>query len=82
MERYVRAQGASLRAQTVRNLPAVQETWVCTLGQEDSPEKGMTAPLQDSCLEISMDRGAWWAAVHGSQTARPNGRLTLSHNNA
>ena len=22
-------------------------------------------PLQDSCLENSMDRGAWWAAVHG-----------------
>ena len=22
-------------------------------------------PLQDSCLENSMDRGAWWATVHG-----------------
>ena len=22
-------------------------------------------PLQDSCLENPMDRGAWWAAVHG-----------------
>ena len=29
-------------AQTVNNLPAMQETWVQSLGQEDSPEKEMT----------------------------------------
>ena len=29
-------------AQTVKNLPAMQETWVPTLGWEDSLEKGMT----------------------------------------
>ena len=34
--------GASLVAQMVKNLPAVQETWVQSLGQEDSLEKGMT----------------------------------------
>ena len=28
-------------AQTVKNLPAMQETWVRSLGQEDPPEKGM-----------------------------------------
>ena len=28
-------------AQTVKNLPAVQETWVQSLGQEDPLEKGM-----------------------------------------
>ena len=28
-------------AQMVKNLPAVQETWVRSLGQEDSLEKGM-----------------------------------------
>ena len=33
---------ASLVAQTVKNLPAVQETRVRSLGQEDPPEKGMT----------------------------------------
>ena len=27
------------------------------------PEEGN--PLQYSCLENSMDRGAWWASVHG-----------------
>ena len=33
--------GASLVAQTVKNLPATQETWVQSLGQEDPLEKGM-----------------------------------------
>ena len=28
-------------------------------------EKAMAPPLQYSCLENPMDRGAWWAAVHG-----------------
>ena len=32
---------ASLVAQTVKNLPAVQETWVRSLGQEDPLEKRM-----------------------------------------
>ena len=30
-----------------------------------SPGEGNGNPLQDSCLENSMDRGAWWAIVHG-----------------
>ena len=30
-----------------------------------SPRGGSGDPLQDSCLENSMDRGAWWATVHG-----------------
>ena len=34
--------GASLVAQTVKNLPAVQETWVQSLGREDPLEKEMT----------------------------------------
>ena len=33
---------AFLVAQTVKNLPVVQETWVQSLGQEDPLEKGMT----------------------------------------
>ena len=33
--------GASLVAQTVKNLPAMQETWVQSLGREDPLEKGM-----------------------------------------
>ena len=33
-------------AQTVENLPAIQETWVRSLGWEDSPKKGMTTHLR------------------------------------
>ena len=53
-------------AQMVKNLPAMQETQVQSLGREDPLEKEM-APLQHSCLENPMDGGAWWATVHGSQ---------------
>ena len=34
-------------------------------GSRRSPGKGNGNPLQYSCLENSMDRGAWWATVHG-----------------
>ena len=48
----------------VKNLPAMQEkqeTGVGSLGWGE----GNGSPLQYSCVENSMDRGAWWAAVHG-----------------
>ena len=35
------------------------------LGSGRSPEGGHGNPLQYSCLESPMDRGAWWATVHG-----------------
>ena len=54
---------ASLVAQTVKNLPAMWETWVLSLGQEDTLKEGMN-PLQDSCMENPMDRRAWQATVH------------------
>ena len=51
-------------AQMVKNLPPVQETWVPSLvGKSLGEEHGN--PLQYCCLENPMDRGAWWAAVHG-----------------
>ena len=56
---------ASLVAQLVKNLPAMRETWVRSLGWEDPLEKRMACPLQHSCLENPMDRGAWLATVHG-----------------
>ena len=34
-------------------------------GSGKSPEGGHSTPLQCSCLENPMDRGAWWATVHG-----------------
>ena len=49
---------ASLVTQTVKNLPAIQETRVQSLDWEDSLKKGKATPLQYSCLEKSMDRGA------------------------
>ena len=42
---------ASLVARTVKNLPAMQKTWVRSLGWEDSPGGGHGNPLQYSCLE-------------------------------
>ena len=39
-----------------------------------SPGEGNGYPLQYFCLENSMDRGAWWATVHGVVRARPWGR--------
>ena len=61
---------ASLVAQMVKNPPAMQETRVQSLGQEDPLEKGMATPLQHSCLENPMDRGAWWATVNGVAKSR------------
>ena len=34
-------------------------------GSGRSPGGGHRNPLQYSCLVSSMDRGAWWATVHG-----------------
>ena len=44
----------------------MQETRVQFLGQED-PLEGNGNASQYSFLENPMDRGAWWATVHGSQ---------------
>ena len=49
----------------VKNLPAKQETQDSILVLERFPGEGNGNPLQYSCLEISMDRGTWWATVHG-----------------
>ena len=43
----------------VKNLPAMGETF------SSSPGEGNGNPLQYSCLENSMDRGAWQPTVHG-----------------
>ena len=49
----------------VKNLLAMRETGVQSLGQEESPGEGNGYPFQYSCLENSRDRGAWWATVYG-----------------
>ena len=57
-------------AQTVKNLLAMQETQVQSLGREDSPGEGNENPLQYSCLENFVDRGAWRVTVHGVTNSR------------
>ena len=55
---------ASLVAQMVKNLPAMQKTWVWSSGEANGN------PFQYSCLENSVDRGTWWAKVHRLQKIR------------
>ena len=62
--------GAFLVAQTVKNLPAVQETQVQSLGWEDPLEKEMATHSSILGLENLMDREAWWAAVCGVPQSR------------
>ena len=65
--------GASLLTQTVKNLPAIQETQVLP------PGEGSGNPLQYSCLENSMDRGAQQATVHGFAELDTTQWLTHTH---
>jgi len=44
-------------------------------GSERSPGEGNGYPLQYSCLENSMDRGAWWVTLHG--VAKSGTRLNI-----
>ncbi|CAI9176945.1 unnamed protein product [Rangifer tarandus platyrhynchus] len=60
---------SSLVAQMVKNLPAMQETQVIP-GSRRFPGEGYGNPFQYSRLENSMDRGAWWATVHGITKSR------------
>ena len=48
----------------VRNLPAMQETWVRSLDWEDPLEEGMATHSSILAWRIPMDKGAWWATVH------------------
>ena len=50
----------------VKNLPAVWESWVRSLGGEDPLEEGMATHASILAWRIPMDRGAWWATVHGA----------------
>ena len=56
---------ASLVPQTVKNLPAMQETWVQSLGWEDPLEQGMTTHSSILAWRILVDRGTWPPTVHG-----------------
>ena len=51
-------------AQTIKNLPEMQETQVQSLGGENLLEKKMATHSTILAWRISMDRGVWWATVH------------------
>ena len=53
---------ASLVTQMVKNRPTMRETWIRSLGGED--------PLEKEMANYSVDRGTWWATVHGVSQSR------------
>ena len=55
---------AFLVAQMVKNPPAMKETWVWSLGWEDTLEEGMATHSSILAWRIPTDRVAWWATVH------------------
>ena len=56
---------ASLVAQMVKNLQAMREKWVRSLAWDDPLEEGMATHSSILAWRIPVDRGAWWATVHG-----------------
>ena len=49
----------------VKNPPAIQETWVRTLGWENPLEEGVATYSSIPAWRIPMDRRVWRAIVHG-----------------
>ena len=66
-DRYLWFSLIMLVAQRVKNLPVMPETWGLNPGLGRSPGEGNGNPLQCFCLENSVDRGIWWATIHGVQ---------------
>ena len=73
---------ASLVAQWLKNLPAHAGDKGSVSVSERSPGEGNGNPLQCSCLESPMNRGAWCTTVHGaakSQTQLSHGTTTTTN---
>ena len=47
------------------SIELVMETWVQSLGWEDPLEEGTATHASIRAWKIPLDRGAWWAPVHG-----------------
>ena len=62
-DRVIHGKRAVLVAQMVKNLPAMQETWVKSPGWEDTLEEVMATHSSILAWRIPKDRGAWWATV-------------------
>ena len=54
-----------LVAQLVKNLPAMWETWIRSLGWKDPLEEVMATHSSTLAWRIPIDRGAWRATVYG-----------------
>ena len=59
----------------VKNPPAIAGDTSSIPGPRRSPGEGNGNLLQYSCLKNSMDRGAWWATVHG--VAKSQTRMSI-----
>ena len=57
-------------AQMVKDVPAMQETWIQSMGQEDPPEEGMVTHSNILFWRIPMDTGACQGPSVGSQRVR------------
>ena len=68
-----------LAAQTVKNPPAMQETWVQSLGWENPLEESMATHSSILARRIPTDRGAQWAIVHGVAESRTTEQLSTAH---
>ena len=54
----------------VKNLTAMRETWLRSLSWEDTLEEGVVIHSCILAWRIPMDRGIWWATVHGVAKSR------------
>ena len=61
---------ATLVAQMVKNLPAMQEIWAQSLGWEDPLEEDMETHSNILVWRTPMNRGAWRATDHGVAKSR------------
>ena len=62
-----------------KNLPAMRETWVPSLGWEDPLEEGMATHSSILAWRICMDGGAWWAVVRGVSESDTTEQLSTAH---
>ena len=53
-----------------QNPPAMWDTWIQPLSWEDPLEEGMANHSSILAWRIPMDRGAWWATVHGVEQSQ------------